>query len=110
MDIWRLIERDHANITQLIREIPNALNGPGVIRSRERLLADLIDELRVHAAAMEAGLMPVLGRHAEARALAGDLRHEHERAMSQLEALARNGRRDVSGWLNRFEDVTYLVD
>jgi hypothetical protein len=110
MDIWRLIERDHANITQLIREIPNALNGPGVVRSRERLLADLLDELRVHAAAVEASLMTALGRHAEARGLVSDLRHEHERAMSELRALAKYGRHDVSGWLNRFEDVSYLVD
>ncbi|MGE7417082.1 hemerythrin domain-containing protein [Methylobacterium tarhaniae] len=110
MDIWRLIDRDHANITQLIREIPNALNGPGVVRSRERLLSDLIDELHVHAVAVDAGLMTLLERHEEGRALVGELRREHRQAAAQLDALAQSNPGRVAGWLDRFEDVTYLVD
>ena len=45
MDIWHFIERDHANIAHLIHEMPSALPGSDVVRSRGRLLADLIDEL-----------------------------------------------------------------
>ncbi|AWN45082.1 hemerythrin domain-containing protein [Methylobacterium terrae] len=109
MDIWRLIERDHANIAQLIREIPNALNGPGVVRSRERLLSDLLDELHAHAVSVDAGLLTLLDRYAEARALVEGLRREHEEVMGDLDRLART-RRPASGWLNTFEDVTYGVD
>lgn len=110
MDIWRLIERDHANIAQLIREIPNALNGPGVVRSRERLLDDLIDELHAHAAAVDAGLLTELDRRSEAHALVDDLRREHRRVMAELDGLARSRSAPAAGWLNTFEDVTYGLD
>ena len=49
MDAWKLIERDHGNITELVHDIPNAMNGSGVIGSLERLLGDLIDELQTYA-------------------------------------------------------------
>ncbi|TNC11633.1 hemerythrin domain-containing protein [Methylobacterium terricola] len=110
MDIWRLIDRDHANIAQLIREIPNALNGPGVVRSRERLLADLLDELHAHAVAVDAGLLTMLDRRGEARAMVDDLRREHRQVMAQLDSLARGRHAPASGWLNAFEDMTYGVD
>ncbi|MFH6785016.1 MULTISPECIES: hemerythrin domain-containing protein [Methylobacterium] len=110
MDIWRLIDRDHANIAQLIREIPNALNGPGVVRSRERLLFDLLGELHAHAAAVDAGLLTVLDRRGETRAMVDELRREHRQVMARLDALAQARRAPASGWLNAFEDVTYEVD
>ncbi|AWN54629.1 hemerythrin domain-containing protein [Methylobacterium sp. 17Sr1-1] len=110
MDIWRLIERDHANINQLIHEIPNALNGAGVVRSRERLLADLIDELRSHGTAIDASLIAPLRSHAEAKSLIEELAREHDNFTSQLNGLAKYDNKGLAGWLNTFEDVTYLVD
>lgn len=110
MDIWQLIERDHANIAQLIREIPYALNGPGVMRSRERLLADLIDELELHGASVEASLYAPLSRQDRTRHLIAELRDRHRHFMSQLTGLARYRRKGSAGWLNTFEDVTFLVD
>lgn len=110
MDIWRLIERDHANINQLVREIPNALNGTGVVRSRERLLADLIDELRSHGVAIDASLLAPLRSHAEAKSLIDELAHEHEHFASKLNSLLKYQNKGLEGWLNTFEDVTYLVD
>lgn len=110
MDIWRLIERDHANISQLIREIPNALNGTGVIRSRERLLADLIDELRSYGVAIDASLIASLRSHPEAKSFTEELAREQEHFGSQLNSLLMYDNRGLEGWLNTFEDVTYLVD
>ncbi|ACL61649.1 conserved hypothetical protein [Methylobacterium nodulans ORS 2060] len=110
MNVWQLIARDHANIAELIREIPNALNGPGVIRSRERLLADLIDELRAHSEAVEASLFEPLSAHGRAGELIDDLRHEHGQVMRQLSQLSSHHRKGSEGWLNTFEDATYLVD
>lgn len=51
MDVWQLIARDHENMAALIREIPYALNDPRAVGSRERMLADLMDELELHAVA-----------------------------------------------------------
>lgn len=110
MDIWQLTTRDHANITALVREIPYALNGPGVIRSRERLLADLIDELHAHAAAVQASLSEPLGAHAQGQALLDTLHREHRQIAQQLDELAAWRGRSTEGWLNTFEDVTYLLD
>ncbi|WP_298967824.1 hemerythrin domain-containing protein [uncultured Methylobacterium sp.] len=108
MDIWHLISRDHANIADLIREIPLALNGQGVVRSRERLLADLVDELHAHGAAIEAGLLaPLAEADGRARDLVGSLRHEHAAVMRQVEALSRHR---VAGWLDAFEDATFRLD
>ncbi len=108
MDIWQRIENDHANIAQLIHETPNALNGSGVVRSRERLLGDLIDELDRHGAALAASLYPPLRREPRTARLVDELAHEQAAFMRDLRALARRG--GGAGWLNRFEDVTYAVD
>ncbi|WP_269153005.1 hemerythrin domain-containing protein [Methylobacterium crusticola] len=105
-----MIARDHENIGQLIREIPNALNGPGTVRSRERLMTDLIDQLGLHAEALEASLYAVLARHARTGPLIETLRRDHGQVMKKLAPLARYGRRPQDGWLNAFEDVTYLAD
>jgi hypothetical protein len=108
MDIWQRIANDHANIAQLIHETPNALNGPGVVRSRERLLDDLIDALDRHGAALAASLYPPLRRDPRTARLVEELSREQADFMRDLRALAQ--RRGGSGWLNRFEDVTYAVD
>lgn len=108
MDIWQRIENDHANIAQLIHETPNALNGPGVVRSRERLLADLVDELDRHGAALAASLYPPLQRDPRTSRLVDELAREQAAFMRDLRSLARRG--DNSGWLDRFEDATYAVD
>ncbi|MGH1569533.1 hemerythrin domain-containing protein [Methylobacterium sp. P31] len=110
MDIWRLIERDHENIASLIREIPYALNDPGTVGSRERMLADLMDELDLHAIALDASLYGPLSRTSETRALIGDLHRGHAEFRRQLQQLARYRGRHSDGWLNKFEDVTFLVD
>ncbi|WP_407527008.1 hemerythrin domain-containing protein [Methylobacterium oryzisoli] len=110
MDIWQLTTRDHTNITALLREIPYALNGPGVVRSRERLLADLIDEVNAHAEAVEASLSGPLSAHGEAGALLDTLHREHRQIAQQLDDLAARRGRNTEGWLSTFEDVTYLLD
>ncbi|AWN43372.1 hemerythrin domain-containing protein [Methylobacterium durans] len=110
MDLWRFIERDHENISQLIRDIPYALNGPGVVRSRERLLSDLIGELEAHSKALEASLYAPLRQHEKTAKLVTDLHREHGAFMKQLGALAKYRRKGSEGWLNAFEDATFLVD
>ncbi|MEH3144668.1 MAG: hemerythrin domain-containing protein [Methylobacterium frigidaeris] len=108
MEVWHLISRDHANIAELIRDIPHALNGRGVIRSRERLLADLIDELHAHGAAIEASLLtPLAEADGRARDLAASLRDEHATVMHEIEGLARHR---TAGWLDAFEDATFRLD
>ncbi|MBX9933116.1 MAG: hemerythrin domain-containing protein [Methylobacterium sp.] len=110
MDVWHLIERDHQNIAQLIHDIPNALAGKGIIRSRERLLGDLIDRLEIHADAVHASLYEPLSRTTETRLLVEELQGEHEAFMRPLAGLARSRRKDAHGWLDAFGDATFLVD
>ncbi len=110
MDIWQLIERDHDNITQLIHDIPNALNGRGVIRSRERLLGDLIDQLETHAEAIDASLYAPLSRDPGTRQLIEEMHGEHRAFMPQLAGLARYRQKQSAGWLDAFGDATFLVD
>lgn len=110
MDIWRLIERDHENIAQLIREIPYALNGRGVIRSRERMLSDLMDVLKLHAVGLDASLYAPLSHDSQTRELIDELRLGHSEFTRQLRDLARERQAPSQGWLNAFEDVTFLVD
>lgn len=110
MDLWQLIARDHENIAHLIHETPYALNSPGVVRSRERLLAELMDELEAHAAAMDASLFAPLRHEDGTRHLVEELRREHREFMQQLGNLARYALKNSVGWLNMFEDATTLVD
>jgi hypothetical protein len=110
MDVWQLIERDHGNIAQLIHDIPNALAGRGVIRSRERLLGDLIDQLETNAEAIGASLYAPLGRDPGTRQLVEELQGEHRAFMRQLAGLARSRNKDADGWLDAFGDATFSVD
>ncbi|MGV7030710.1 hemerythrin domain-containing protein [Methylobacterium symbioticum] len=109
MDIWHFIERDHANIAYLIHEMPAALPGADVLRSRSRLLADLIDELDRHAKALSGSLYPVLRRDPGTERLIADLAAEEAEFMRALRRLQRQ-RTDSRGWLDRFADATYAVD
>jgi len=109
MDIWQLIERDHENIGGLIREIPYALNDPRAVGSREQMLADLMDELELHAIGLEASLYGPLSRESQTRSLIEDLHRGHAEFRRQLRQLARR-RTGTAGWLDTFEDVTFLVD
>ncbi|MBX9933015.1 MAG: hemerythrin domain-containing protein [Methylobacterium sp.] len=110
MDAWKLIERDHGNITELVHDIPNAMNGSGVIGSLERLLGDLIDELQTYADALDASLGSLLNRHAAIRLLFQGMQGEHRTFMSQLAGLARYRQKHAAGWLHAFGDATFLVD
>jgi hypothetical protein len=110
MDIWQLIERDHENIGGLIREIPYALNDPGAVGGREQMLSDLMAELDLHAIALDASLYGPLSRENQTRALIEDLHRGHAEFRRQLQQLARYSRRNSAGWLDTFEDVTFLVD
>jgi nitrogenase molybdenum-iron protein alpha/beta subunit len=110
MDIWHLIERDHANIAQLIHEGPMTLNGQGVIRSRERLLDELIAEFKAHTAGVEASLYGPLTHEPSTHQLIGELQGERSKVIRALADLAQYRRTGSEGWLDTFEDVTYLVD
>ncbi|MCJ2078614.1 hemerythrin domain-containing protein [Methylobacterium sp. E-016] len=110
MDVWQLIGRDHANIEQLIHDAPKASQGPGAVRSRERLLGELIDRLEAHAEAVSVSLYAPLGRRAQTRTLVDALDEQHRAFMSQLADLARQRRTGSEGWLDAFEDATFLVD
>lgn len=110
MDVWQLIERDHQNIAQLIREIPYALNGPGVIRSRERMLGDLMRALELHAIGLDASLYEPLSRESSTRSLIQELHRGHSEFTRQLKDLSRYRQKGSKGWLDTFEDVTFLVD
>ncbi|GJD96121.1 hemerythrin domain-containing protein [Methylobacterium iners] len=110
MDVWQLIERDHENIAQLIHDVPNALGGRSVVRNRERLLDDLIDQLETHAVAVRASLYEPLSRTSETRRLVEDLQGEQEAFMRPLAGLARSRRKDADGWLDAFADAAFLVD
>jgi hypothetical protein len=110
MNIWKLIERDHEYIGQLVREIPYALNDPGVVGGREHLLSELMDRLDLHDVALSTSLYAPLGREETTQTLVEDLRRGHAAFMRELRALARRRRSASAGWLDTFEDVTFLVD
>lgn len=110
MNIWQLMERDHANIAHLIHEAPMALNSREVIRSRERLLNDLTAEFEAHTAGVSASLYDPVRREPSTRNLIQDLQAERDQVMRALSDLARFNRRNSEGWLNNFEDTTYLID
>ena len=110
MDVWQLIRRDHANIEHLIHEAPSAFNRPGAARGRELLLADLIGQLETHAEAMSVSLYAPLGRQPQTKNLIDELYDEHREFTRQLADLARFRWKGSEGWINAFDDATFLVD
>lgn len=110
MTLWQLIERDHKNIGGLIRDIPLALNDPRAVGGREQMLADLMDELKLHAIAVDASLYAPLSRESRTRALIEELHHGHAEFRRHLQRLAQDRTKGSAGWLDTFEDATFLVD
>ncbi|MCJ2065212.1 hemerythrin domain-containing protein [Methylobacterium sp. J-088] len=110
MTLWQLIERDHQNIGGLIRDIPLALNDPRAVGGREQMLADLMDELKLHAIAVDASLTGPLSRESQTRALIEELHRGHAEFRRQLQQLAHDRTKASAGWLDTFEDATFLVD
>jgi len=110
MNVWQLIERNHENIGSLIREIPYALNDPKAVGGREQMLADLMDELELYETAVGASLYGPLSRESQTRALIEDLHRGREAFRRQLQRLARDRAKASAGWLDTFEDATFLVD
>ena len=110
MDVWQLVARDHQNIGQLIHEAPFALNGHGVVRNRERLLVDLMDQLEAHGTALNASLHGPLREENQTQKLIEELHRERQVFMKRLASLTRYRRRSSEGWLDTFEDTTTLVD
>ncbi|MCJ2019424.1 hemerythrin domain-containing protein [Methylobacterium sp. E-065] len=108
--LWQLIERDHKNIGGLIRDIPLALNDPRAVGGREQMLADLMDELKLHAIAVDASLYAPLSRESRTRALIEELHHGHAEFRRHLQRLAQDRTKGSAGWLDTFEDATFLVD
>ena len=93
MNIWQRVEHDHENIAHLLKEMPHAAPGNDVVRSRARLLGDLLGELNAHAKALDASVLAPLGNHEKAHHLVSDLRDEHGQIMARLDDLAGRGLR-----------------
>lgn len=107
MDIWKLIETDHANITDLGRLLLRS-TGEGV-RDRDRLFAELDLALKRHLEAEEGSLYEALEDDERLGPSIRELTKEHAQIRAGLDALAE-GDKDGREWTDRFEDFTYLLD
>jgi iron-sulfur cluster repair protein YtfE (RIC family) len=109
MTLWTLLKNDHVDITAIGHTILRATD-KGALRSRERLVAEMADEIEAHFEAEEDGLFDALKRKEQVRELVRRLEAEHEEIEEELARLARIGRKNTIEWASRFEDFTYLLD
>ena len=109
MTLWNLLRNDHANITAIGHTILRAVDR-GAVRNRERLVAELQDEIETHFEAEEDGLLDALEDSEQVRDLVRSLESEHEQIEEELARLAREGRKNTAEWTSRFEDFTYFLD
>lgn len=92
MTITQMIQAGPARAVELFGKL--AETGDGAVKTRERLFAELKEELELHARLEEQHLFPVLRKHKETKDLVTDAVNDNRQAralLAELERLPKDG-------------------
>lgn len=107
MNLWQMIETDHANIQELCREVLRAMgDGPN---SRADLFAELDTELTRNLNAKQHVLYPVLMRDGRTHSYLDELEREHDDINRRLDVLAADPNKDSHQWAMQFKDLSSVI-
>jgi hemerythrin superfamily protein len=104
MDLYQLLKQDHQKAKRLFERLVET--SEGAKKSRERLFAELKQELELHTQVEEKHFYPVLRDHDETGDLVAEALEEHAEVKELLAALDQADKDDASwaGQLTELQD------
>lgn len=107
MDLYQLLKQDHLKAKRLLERINQTSNGGS--KSRQRLFAELKQELELHTEVEETHFYPALKRHDETKDLVEEALADHEEVQKLLEELDQVDQEDES-WADQFAELQESVE
>jgi len=102
MAIAQLIQSSPAKVNELFAKL--AETGEGALKTREKLLADLREELELHARLEEQNLFPALRKHKETKDLVPEALNDNKRVRALLAELDGMPKDDAN-FLNKVAEL-----
>jgi len=107
MDLFQTLKHDHQKIRRLFERLADAASG--TIKERERLFAELKQELTLHSEVEEQHFYPALEENEEARDLVEEAFEEHDEFKRLLDELDQIDKADDT-WLDQLEELREDVE
>jgi iron-sulfur cluster repair protein YtfE (RIC family) len=107
MELYQLLKQDHLKVKRLFERLDETIDAS--TRSRERLFAELKQELERHAEIEEKHFYPALQRHEATRHLVEEALEEHDEMAELLTALDETDK-DDEDWAEQLEALRETVD
>ena len=105
MDLFQSLKLDHQKVKRLFERLADAAN----VKERERLFAELKQELQLHSDIEEQHFYPALEANEEARDLVDEAFEEHDEFRRLLDELDQGAKED-DAWLDELEELREDVE
>jgi iron-sulfur cluster repair protein YtfE (RIC family) len=106
MDLYQLLRQDHLKAKRLFERLGQEAE---TAKSRERLFAELKQELELHTAVEEKHFYPALRDHEETEELVAEALEEHEEVKALLADLDQ-GDKEEEGWAEQLLELQEDVE
>jgi hypothetical protein len=106
MEILHLIEADHQKVAELLQKLHNTR---GARQNRQRLFAEVKEELELHTHAEEQVFYPALQAFDEAHDLVLDAQEEHQLVLELLDDMAHDADADAE-WDEKLDELRENVE
>ena len=107
MDVYQLLKQDHQKAKQLFEKLGDTSDGAE--KTRERLFAQLKDELELHAQVEEKHFYPALRDNKETKDLVNEALEEHKEMKMGLKDLDAAEKTDES-WAEKLAELKANVE
>jgi hemerythrin-like domain-containing protein len=107
MDVYQLLKQDHEKAKQLFDKLGNTSDGAE--KTRERLFAQLKQELELHAEVEEKHFYPALRNNKETKDLVAEALEEHKEMKMALKDLDAAEKTDDS-WAKKLAELKANVE
>ena len=107
MDIYQLLKQDHQKVKRLFERLAEASDGPK--KTRERLFAELKQELELHTQVEEKHFYAALKSFEETKDLVEEALEEHDEMKRMLEELDQADA-DDEGWDQQLSELQESVE
>jgi len=107
MDLYQLLKQDHQKVKRLFEQLSDTSDR--TVKSRERLFAQLKQELELHTEVEEQHFYPALGDRDETKDLVEEALEEHNDVTEMLEELD-DADKDDEDWVEQLAELQESVE
>jgi len=107
MDLYQLLKQDHQKVKRLFEQLSDTSDR--TVKSRERLFAQLKQELELHTEVEEQHFYPALRDEEETKDMVEEALEEHDEVNEMLEELD-GADKDEEGWSEQLAELQENVE